>query len=488
MNKNNPALEQTQAQLKTKLEAANQISASAATKAAAQGGQWDAGDAKSFNALLGEIDALKMQAQLLTRKEELEDLAHSSDGVAVVPQTFGASNNGAAITDWRMAGPGEGLPTGEAIVRQDWKSGELVADNPEGARKVAALKSGEYKDALNRHLRGSALKGSGGSNDRWALKGNHMKVLNEGTDTGGGYWVTPEFNNTLVKKLATMTTLRQAATSFTTGSDQISFPKVSYVTDDKYTSGVRFNWSAENPTSNISESTNPVAGRVTLNVWTATAAILLTRANIEDAQFDIMGLCSQLMGEAFALGENDAGWNGDGVGKPQGVLGHANATVATASGGMVVNSGSASALTWGITDPTKGLIGLESALPPQYSNNSAWYGSKATFGAIRALTDSAVRPLWNPQDQYPNFTSGNPATLLGRPVQMDNFLPAIGSNTYPLVYGDLSGYWFADRVGITIQTLTELFALRDIYCIYARRRVGGALVHDWRVKVQKCAA
>jgi len=76
-------------------------------------------------------------------------------------------------------------------------------------------------------------------------------------------------------------------------------------------------------------------------------------------------------------------------------------------------------------------------------------------------------------------------TLLGYPIIKDAFLPNISSTTTPLVFGDLTGYWIADRVGITVEVLRELRALRDEVIIYARKRVGGQLVHDWRVKLMK---
>lgn len=455
--------------------------------AQARGTDYTEAELKSIDNYLNAGDQIKIKMGLLGREEELNDWAHSSGGLTSVQAGFVADPNANksgddAVNYWRNAGPLEGQLTNDAVVKMDWKSGNLIGENRAGEILVAKLGSGAYKDALNRALRYKAT-----GNDRFAIKGDAMKVLTEGVDTDTGLWVTPEFNATLVKKIATMTTVRPKATVFTTGTDQISFPKVVYTTDDKYTSGVRGSWTAEAPSSNISEATNPSAGRVKIDIFTRTAALLLTRANMEDTQFDLLGLCSMLMSEDYALSENDAFWNGTGAGSPQGILKHPNATTASTSAGMYVPSGAAAALDWGVADSTKGLLGMDGALPPQYDRGAEWYGSKATFANVRAMVDGAGRPLWSEASQYPNYTTGQPAMLLGYPVNRDNFLPAVGANTYPLVLGDLSGYWIADRVGITIEVLRELFALRDIVCIYARRRLGGQLVHDWRVKVQKVA-
>ncbi len=449
---------------------------------AEKAGQWDTPTTAKYEALLGKADQFKMALGLLGREEELRDWAHSGGGAHAV-DTYGAAD--------RMAGPTEGVG-GEAVIRQDWKSGELIADNLEGERRVTALKSAAYRDAWSKHIRarGLALLGGGHAPERFALKGEAQKVLSEGVDSAGGLWVVPEFNAQLVKKLPTMSVVWQGATHITAGSDRVSFPKVVYTTDDKYTSGVRYSWTGEAPTSDISEATNPVSGRTEINIFTATAALILTRANMEDGQFDIIGLCSQLLSEAFILGNEDTAINGDGVGKPQGILSHSNATTASSSGGMYVPSGVAGALDWGIgtNAATKGLTGLHAALPPQYDSGAAFFGTKATYAAVRALVDGAGRPIWGAGESYPNMGNGMQAQLLGQPVRASQFFPAIGSNTYPMAYGDVSGYWVADRVGVTVEVLRELRALKDEVILYARMRWGGQLVRDWQMKLLKCAA
>lgn len=465
-----------QGELKSLLDNAETIR-SAAEKA----GAWDAATAASYEQTLGKADGVKLALGLLGREEELRDYAHSSAGAATVAGTYGAE-------DMRPAGPTEGA-TGEAVIHQDWKSGELVAENAAGERKIAALKSTAYRDAFARSIRAKGLALLGYNPERFAVKGDAMKVLNEGTDTAGGLWVVPEFNATLVKKLPTMAAFAPAATHITVGTDLVSFPKVSYSTDDKYTSGVRYSWTGEAPSSDISEATNPTSARPEIAIYTATAALIMTRANLEDGQFDIIGLCSQLLSEAFILGNEDVIANGNGVGKPQGFLAHPNATTAHSSGGMYVPSGVAGALDWGIgtNAATKGLTGVEAALPPQYESGAAWYGAKATYAGVRALVDGAGRPIWGAGDSYPNMGNGMQANLLGYPVRKSQFMPAIGSNTYPLAFGDMAGYWIADRVGVTVEVLRELRALKDEVIIYARMRWGGKLLRDWSLKTIKCA-
>jgi HK97 family phage major capsid protein len=205
---------------------------------------------------------------------------------------------------------------------------------------------------------------------------------------------------------------------------------------------------------------------------------------LDDAYFDIIGFISAKIGEAFGLGLNDAYINGDGNGKPQGILSHPNYSVAHASGGMKILSGASGAVAWGSS--TTGLLGTEAALPPQYESGAAWYANKATIAAIRAINaGTATLPQWSTGDSYPNFSNGYNPNLLGFPVRKDQFVPDISTSNYPVIFGDLKGYYAPQRSGITVEVLREVRALRGEVVIYARQRVGGQLVEDYRVKVMK---
>lgn len=428
---------------------------------------------KSYNALLAQAEGYKTQLDAAAKRDTLESWASASDGQSVVKSGFD-----------RMALPGEGEIKG---VTAD-KSGDLYSLDGVGAEKLSALKSGAYKDAFNSYIRNTGL-GRG-------MKGDAMKVLNEGTDTAGGFWVPPDVRSELIKKMATMTAVRQNATVYTTGSDVISFPKVTYTSDQNYTAGTRFTWQDSAPLSaDISEATNPVAGRVNIPVHSATAAIILTREQLEDNQFDILGYISQILGEAYGLGEEDAFFNGTGAGQPAGMLSsvaNANLTIASGTGdGMKVVSGVSGALTWagiasgstGTEDSTKGLLGMENALPPQYESGAKWYGSKSVYAATRALVDLQKRPLWQQSDgMYQAWVNGYPPTLLGYPIVKSQFITALTSSSYSMLFGDMKGYFVIDRVGLSIEVLREVRALRGEVVVYARKRVGGQLVRPWMLK------
>jgi HK97 family phage major capsid protein len=439
---------------------------------------WTEDALKTYTGIVDRAEVIRSQIDAQTRMDAVKKWSEESDGRSFVNAGFN-----------RVAGPGEGIIPG---VGDD--NGEMVAYSEVGEQNLAILKSAAYRDAYAQHIR---AKSKYGPDWRAGLKAGAMKVLSAGTDESGGFWMPPDYRSELIKKMAAGATVRPNATVITTGTDLVTFPTVKYTTDQKYTSGVRFAWNGDAPAANISESTNPVAGRDLIPVHVATAAIFLARSMMEDNSFDVLGYISELMSEAFTLGEEDTFWTGDGAGKPEGIMSHAQAAVANGTGdGMLINSGHATGIVWGATNApttyvTKGVLGLENALPPQYENNAKWFANKNTYSTIRGLVDSQARPLWQQTDApgLTNYVRGLPSTLLGYDVVKSQFLADLGvGGNKAMAFGDLRGYYIADRVGISIEVFREVLGLRDLVAVYARKRVGGQLLHPWRVKVMQCAA
>jgi len=442
---------------------------------------WNDDRRAQFSAAIEEAKATKRAIEDEAALKHLQDFASQPDGQSAVRQSWSGSIGEAregvidGVSQSRVD-----VFTNPSTGQKSATGGELYSVSGVGEKKIAALKSGAYKDAVNAYVRSAALGNSS------AMKGDAMKILQEGIDSSGGFWVPPDMRSEVVKKSAVGATVRPNAYTFTVGSDVAIFPAVKYTTDDKYTSGVRFAWTAEAPAADVSESANPVAGEVRIPIYTAIASIVITRAQAEDNAFDLLGYISELLGESFMLGEEDAFTNGDGIGKPVGMLNHPNLATASTSGGMYVPSGAAAALAWG-TDGAKGITGLEGALPPQYEMGAAFMANKKTFAALRALNTGSAGIQWTGDDYFPNARNGFAPSLLGYQKLTNQFLPDVASNAYPMLLGNYRGYYIADRVGLSIEVLREVKALRDMIVVYARKRVGGQLVRDWQVKALKVA-
>jgi HK97 family phage major capsid protein len=455
-----------------------------------------------FRAVMGELDALRSKATLTpeegdafksklaqaqTLKARIED-----EQAADALKAWGRESDGQSAV--KAGWSGEAIDNGGDIPEVASDPGDqatLYATGKIGESKIKALKSGAYKDAYAGYLRYAAT-----GKTQYKPDGKAMKVLQEGQDTAGGFWVPMDMRAEVIKKMAGLSAIRRNAYAFTVGSDIVSFPKVVYTTDNTYTAGTSFSWTAEAPSSDISEATNPVSGRVTIPVHTATCSVVLTRALIEDGQFDILGYVSDLLGESNALGEESAFVSGTGVGQPQGILAHANSTVAhtfsTGGGGMYVPSGSSGKVTWlgttvGTPEPEEGYVGVWSALPAQYQAGAKWFMHKNTFGATLGLVDTTGRPVIIQPGTFSNATEKPQFVILGDPIELSNFIPVPAASSYSVIYGDMRAYYIADRVGLSIEVLREIKALRDEVVLYSRKRVGAQLVHDWRLKVMKLA-
>lgn len=417
--------------------------------------------AVQIEGILGQADEVKAQLDLAERIAAGERFTNS-------PVDIKAAN-----ATWRETF----TPEGSAPVDvKAWRETEIV--NPLGERKALrfhvplAVQAKGYADAFEAYLR----KG------REAMGPNDRKTLSEGVDSAGGFLVPEDMQTSILKKVATIAAIRARARVITTSRDLVKWPKVNYTTDDKYTSGVRLSWTGETPASStVHRATEPVFGEEQIPVNTAMASMPLTNDLLEDAAFDVFGLASELMGEAFALGEDNVFINGVGAGQPQGILSHSSAsTVYSSAGGMYVKTASAAALTAG------GLIDLETRLPAQYERNAVWLMNKATHGAARKLADTANQYI------YP-LTTGPlvgpiPTMLMNYPVVKDEFMPDVAANAFPIIFGDLSGYLVVDRVGLSIQVLRELYAETNIALVLARKRVGGQLVESYRLRTHKCEA
>ena len=410
------------------------------------------GKSKEAEAALGKADELKAQLDMALRVQAGEVFLNEPAGVK------------AAHLGFREAGPDEGLPVVDA---KAFREMEIVA--PWHEKKTfrynvpLAVQAKDYAPAFEAYLR----KGMGnmGPNDR--------KTLSEGIDTAGGFLVPEDLQGTLIRKIATTAVMRTMCRVLQTSRDVATWPRVNWGTDDLYTSGVRITWTGETPaTATTHRVTDPVFGHHSIPVHTAMASMPITNALREDSAFDVMGVASDLIGEAYALGEDNVFLNGTGTAQPTGLLLNINGALGPAE----VHLGSD-------TVPTSaGMLNLDAALPAQYERAAKFLANKAFYNTLRqAQATTSGQPLWPVVDQF-GYLGVYPPTLMGYPVVKCEFMPAIASAAYPCMLGDFNGYYIVDRVGLTIQVLSEIYAETDITLILARKRIGGDCVEPYRLK------
>lgn len=295
----------------------------------------------------------------------------------------------------------------------------------------------------------------------------------EGIGNLGGYVVPGDFSANVIQRLPGMTVMRGLANEITTSRDQVTLP-VDKGGGDQYTANVRETWVAETPTSTAAD-TNLTFSMKDVPVHTALGGVPISKNLIEDAAFDIVAHLTNKFAEAAAINEDNAFLVGDGVGKPSGLLpGSTNANSITE-----VVSGHAT-----LIDDFDELIQMTFGIASQYLDGAVWLGNRATFKAIAQLVDSDGAYHW--RETRGDNVSGLKRVLLGFPVVMQEAMPTIAANAYPLIFGNLGAYTIINRLGMTVERYDDSTTASTNSVKYVmRRRLGGQLVEPYRLAVMK---
>ena len=121
------------------------------------------------------------------------------------------------------------------------------------------------------------------------------------------------------------------------------------------------------------------------------------------------------------------------------------------------------------------------ALRAGYLGNAKWFMNPATKAALIQKRDLDGRPI------VESGLMGDPDRILGYPIVIAEHLPAVGSNTLPIWFGDMyAGYTIADRVGLNV--IVDQVTVRGHTIWYVSRRVYGAPADTNALKAVKCAA
>lgn len=294
----------------------------------------------------------------------------------------------------------------------------------------------------------------------------------------GGHLVPEDLRLDIIKRMMGMTAVRGRARQINTVRDAVEYP-VMQGGDSLYTSAVRVTWVNEVPTLGTEHLTNFTLGNVRIPVHTVMASTDISNNLLEDSGVDVIGLVTELFAEASAIDEDTKFLTGTGGDSPQGILGaRTGAEYNPVAGIDSVNSGAAAALT------ADGLIDLVYEPDAQYLSNAIMLGTKATFKTVRKMKDGVGDYLW-----AKGIERGAPPTVLGYDYLMNENLPTIAANAYPLIFGDMRGYLIVDRVGMTVRRVEDrTSATRNFVTLVMRRRLGGQVVEPFRFAAQKVSA
>ncbi len=299
----------------------------------------------------------------------------------------------------------------------------------------------------------------------FARRGTRGNTLNEvrtyspldtGTGADGGYLIPTGFQKELEITLKAFGGMRRNSKIVTTST------------------GNNFPWPTMNDTGNtgspLPENTavpqaNPTFGQIsfTSNLFTS-GQVLVPVQLLQDSAFDIE---SELV-TAFAirLGRttNNGYTVGTGSGEPNGLFPNIT-NIVTARG--ATNTGDTEINSVGVND----LANLISALDPAYRPNAKFMANQATWDAMRKLTDTLGRPLWEV-----SIAQGVPDRILGYKYDWNQDVATVAASALSVCFGDFSKYVIRDVLGITVFRFNEAFMSNHQIGFQAYLRTDGQLI------------
>lgn len=228
------------------------------------------------------------------------------------------------------------------------------------------------------------------------------------------------------------------------------------------------------------ETSNPDLGMLTIPLEEVYAHQTVTQKLLDLSFVNIGQWIEGKIADKFGRTEGLAYVSGNGVKKPKGFLTYATSALTDATRPLwslqYLLSGAATAITadalknvyWGLRAP--------------YRPNSSWLMASETANAIDKLKDGNGNYLWRM-----GMTAGAPPELLGRPVEFDENMPAVGAGNYPIAFADWKkGYAIVDWNGV--KPLRDPYTSKPNVIFYVYRRTGGGVSNSEAIKLLQIGA
>ena len=278
-------------------------------------------------------------------------------------------------------------------------------------------------------------------------------ALQIGADSEGGFLCPDEYEHTLVQALTEENQLRSLCTVIRTESGDRKIPIVA--------SHGTASWVEEE--GQIPES-DDAFGQISIGAHKVATMIKVSDELLQDSVFDMESYIASEFARRIGAAEEDAFINGNGTAKPTGLL-HSVSGAATG----VTTAGAA------ITADE--IIDLIHSVKSGYRKKAVFLLNDSTVKALRRLKDGNGQYLWQP-----GLKEGQPDKLFSYRLVTSAYMPEVASGAKPVLFGDFSSYWIADRQGRSFQRLNELYAATGQIGFRATQRVDGRLVQSEGLK------
>jgi HK97 family phage major capsid protein len=292
------------------------------------------------------------------------------------------------------------------------------------------------------------------------------RALSGNVDDAGGYTIVPALSATMTRRLHDQSPMRRLARVV---QRERSNEFVEPIDREEPTAS----WVTENQAR--PETTTPTFGllKISLNEIYATQPI--TQALLDSSYVDLGGWIEEKITDKFARTEGTAFVVGDSVLKPQGFLTLTTSADADSTRDAEALQKIQSGAPNGIT--VDALRDMFWKLRAPHRTSATWLMSSATANAIDKLKDGNGDYLWRDSS-----VAGVPPTLLGRPVEFSEDMPAPTTGQLPVAFGDwMQGYVIVDQVGVRF--LRDPYTSKPNVLFYAYKRVAGGVANCDAIKL-----
>jgi HK97 family phage major capsid protein len=405
-------------------------------------------DEEEKKALIGEVSAETKAALMKDMQQEVDKIAKLISDERKKYEDFTKGR----ITEAEFKAYQEKSHTDEEAIKARLDDLETKMNRPPSpgpGETGADKKSSEEMKAFLKWVR----------EDKQGLGPEELKVMKISDNVSAGYMAPVELSSQIIKKMETLSKIRQIAEVITIGGSGIEFPKEG---DDTVTVA----WDDE----------TLVAGdyKFKMEKWepkNLRALVTPHKNMLSDSMFNLEEYIIRKTAEKYTKKEGPAFIAGPGTpSRPEGMLTHADVQSQI--------SGDASTLT------ADGIIKLFYKLPEPYVPNARWLMKRSTVMDIRLFKDQNDQYLWQP-----SYQAGQPEMLLGKPIIEDPDMPTVAASAYPIIFGDFrAAYLIVDRQQIEVQRLVEKYALEGLIGILFWKRTDAQVKNAEAIVKHKVSA
>ena len=319
---------------------------------------------------------------------------------------------------------------------------------------------------------------------RSQLRAFESKAASGLSDSSGGAMVPELLVDQIMRRVKNGSVMRSIASVRAVGTSDVKM----ILSDNNTTSG----WVGE--TGTRSATVEPTVTPRAPTFGTLYAYVAATEELVSDSQFDIQTWFADAVADEMIAQEGAAFISGDGANKPTGLLNTApssagdNDSPARAAAAFkylptgVAGAFPADMLGSPASNPADILVSTIYDLKAAYRREATWLMSSVTAGVIGRWKDGDGRHIW-----AHSLAEGQPPMLLGFPVAIDEAVPDIGPNTFPVAFGDFKkGYGICDLGSLRI-TIDDNITSPGLVKFYFRKRIGGCVLDNSAVRWIKCA-